>query len=34
MAYAPHRSALDKLNQGVIDGTYKTVNRDRAAAEC
>jgi hypothetical protein len=29
MTYAPHRSAIDKLNQGMIDGTYKQVNRDR-----
>jgi hypothetical protein len=29
MAYAPHRSAIDELNQGMIDGTYKQVAPNR-----
>lgn len=29
MAYAPRRSANDELNQGMIDGTYKQVAKDR-----
>lgn len=29
MAYARSRSAIDELNQGMIDGTYKQVSRDR-----
>jgi hypothetical protein len=29
MAYPQHRSAIDELNQGMIDGTYRQVNKDR-----
>lgn len=29
MAYPRSRSAIDELNQGMIDGTYKQVSRDR-----
>jgi hypothetical protein len=30
VAYAqPKRSAINELNQGMIDGTYKQVSRDR-----
>lgn len=29
MSYAPRRSLSDELNQGLVDQTYKTVNRDR-----
>lgn len=29
MAYPQSRSAIDELNQGMIDGTYKLVSRDR-----
>jgi phage tail protein X len=29
MAYPRTRSAIDELNQGMSDGTYKQVSRDR-----
>jgi hypothetical protein len=29
MAYPPSRSAIDELNQGMIDGTYRLIVRDR-----
>lgn len=29
MAYPPRRSAIDELNTGMIDGTYRQVNKDR-----
>ncbi len=29
MAYAPHRSAIDEVNQGMADGTYRQVVKDR-----
>lgn len=29
MAYAPHRSAIDELNQGMIDGKYKQIAMNR-----
>jgi hypothetical protein len=29
MAYAPSRSCNGELNQGMTDGTYKQINRDR-----
>lgn len=29
MAYPQHRSAIDELNTGMIDGTYRQVNKDR-----
>ncbi|MFH9731920.1 hypothetical protein [Streptomyces sp. NPDC017260] len=32
MSYAPSRSLTGELNQGLIDQTYKTVNRDRGGA--
>lgn len=32
MAYAPHRSAIDELNQGMTDGSYKQVNKDRGGS--
>ena len=29
MAYAPHRSAIEELNQGMSEGTYKQAHPNR-----
>ncbi|WP_369042187.1 hypothetical protein [Streptomyces sp. Midd1] len=32
MSYAPHRPMAGELDEGLTDGTYKKINRDRGGS--